>query len=161
MHFDKERFNMTFKLLESSIKKQIKSSMKRVCNSLLKLNINSLHKVDSSLAYTRWCNRYICFQNKNKYYNFILVDKELEADFQHILYEIFQKEKRKLSDLDLTLVENKSKGAYVLEKQATEKQINYASYLMNMVKNEPIQKKTYSMAEIDILIQTLKKQIKS
>lgn len=150
---------MRFELIEASVKKQIKASMKRIAQKLIKLNIEKADKLDYLTAFNIWTGRYINVVYGNKYYNLIAVDEELFTELRSLMERIFLKE--------ATTVNTEAKGSevkypkYYVEKPATEKQLFYAKYLMNMVKNEPLPQKKYTMQEIGLLISSLKSQLKS
>jgi hypothetical protein len=155
---------MLFKDLDEKTKKQIKASMKRICSTILKLNIDNLYKIDSSTAYLTWTTRYIAILGNRKFYNLIELDAILDSELRSTFDKIFLREKSKLQSINTQdysdSIKKKEKQNYRF-RQATPKQLYYASYLMNMIKNKPLPKKNYTMAEIGTLINMLKKQFKA
>jgi hypothetical protein len=159
-----EGFYMKFKTVESSVKKQMKASMKRIAQKLIKLNIEKADDLDYAVAFNIWKSRYISTMNGNKYYDFIVVDDELFEDLRSTMETVFLKELHnipvKTEAPAVEPVKVKSPANYS-EKFATQKQIYYAKYLMDTVRNEPLPNKKYTMGEIGLLIKDLKSQIKS
>jgi hypothetical protein len=149
---------MKFQALDSSVKKQIKSSMKRIAQKLIKLNSGKVDVLDSTTAFSIWINRYICIQNEQRYYNLITVDEELYSELRSTLENIFSREITNLSSIEG--VQEIKYPKYYVEKAATPKQINYARYLMNMIRNEALPNKKYTMHEISLIISELKGQVK-
>lgn len=150
---------MKFISIETSVKKHIKASMKRTAQKLIKLNAEKADKLDYVTAFNIWTSRYIRNSHGDKYYNLMTVDEELFEDFHSIMEGIFLKEMANLSAK--TEVPNINYPKYYIEKPATEKQIRYAKYLMDTVRNEPLPNKKYTMYEISLLINDLKSQIKT
>jgi hypothetical protein len=155
----KEGFNMKFKSIECSVKKQMKASMKRIVQKLIKLNLEKADKLDYTIAFNIWKNRYVSNIHGNKYYDLILIDEELFEDLRSTMEAIFLKEIDNMP-IKTEAPKIKSPSNYV-EKPATQKQIFYAKYLMDAVRNESLPSKKYSMGEIGLLIKDLKSQIKT
>ena len=153
---------MEFKLLGSAIKKQIKSSMTRIIQNLIKLNINDISRINSDIAFDIWSHRYISKLKEGLYYNFILVDDRLLSDLKEVISIIYTRELDKLSlkSLKNSQNDNSIKPRLYKEAPATQKQLNYASYLMNMLKNKPLPKRNYTMSEISFIIDSLKRNLK-
>jgi hypothetical protein len=150
---------MKFISIETSVKKQIKASMKRIAQKLIKLNVEKADRLDYVTAFNIWTSRYINTLYGNKYYNLIAVDEELFEDLRTIMENTFLKE---IDNLPVkTETSDVKHSKYFIEKPATEKQMYYARYLMNMVKNEPLPKKKYTMYEMSVLINDLKSQMKT
>lgn len=144
---------MEFKEIGTQVKKQIKASMKRIAQKLIVLNAEKADKLDYSVAFNMWTNRYINNFNGNMHYNLMTVDEELFKDFRSTMEGIFLKEMDRLSD---KVGYSKVKYIkYYVEKPATAKQIHYAKYLMDTIKNEPLPDKKYTMYEISHLINDL------
>lgn len=155
---------MFFKELDKKTKLQIKASMKRTCINIIKLNIENLNKITALTMFSIWTSRYISVQNHKKYYNFIELDEYLYSDLEAQMNLILQREINKLNDKNLSEESNTIREAEKQNhrvKEASSKQIYYASYLMNMVRNKPLPKRKYTMAEIGALINLLRKQLKA
>lgn len=150
---------MKFSNLDASTKKQIKSSMARISKKLLQLNYSRLDKVQWITAFNMWKNRYIATYKNELYYNLILITPELAADLLEIMNCIFAKELAKFISSQPSQ-ETRTSSSY-LNTPATEKQLSYASYLSNMIRNEALPKKNYSMYEINSIISSLKSQMKN
>jgi hypothetical protein len=150
---------MKFASLESSVKKQMKASMKRIAQKLIQLNIEKADNLDYVIAFNIWKNRYISNSYGSKYYNLIAIDEELFQDLRSIMETIFLKEIDN-NPIKTEVPNIKSSISYV-EKPATKKQLFYAKYLMDTVKNKPLPNKKYTMGEIGLLIKDLKSQIKT
>ena len=150
---------MKFKSIEASVKKQIKASMKRIAQKLINLNSEKPDKLEYTIAFNIWTNRYISNLHGNKYYNLIAVDEELFEELRSIMEGIFSKEINNLPAEPKA--SNVKYPRYYVEKPATKKQIFYAKYLMDMVRNEPLPNKNYTMHEIGALINDLKNQKKT
>lgn len=155
---------MFFKEVNETTKRQIKASMKRTCINLIKLNIENLNKITALTIFSIWTSRYISVQNHKRYYNFIELDENLYSDLEAQMNLIFQREINKLNDKNLSeeskTIKEAEKQSHRL-KEASSKQLYYASYLMNMVRNKPLPKRKYTMAEIGALINLLRKQLKA
>jgi hypothetical protein len=155
---------MFFKELDDKVKRQIKASMKRTCINLIKLNLENLNKLTALTAFSVWTGRYIAVLNHKKYYNLIEVSENLYKELEAEMSLIFQRELNKLSNKDLQQFARSIKKEEMQNhrlKEASPKQIYYASYLMNMVRNKPLPKRKYTMAEIGALINLLRKQLKA
>jgi hypothetical protein len=150
---------MKFLSMEASVKKQIKPSMKRIAQKLIKLNAERTNRLDYITVFSVWTNRYISNSYGTKYYNLMTVDEELFEDFRSLMEGIFLKEIAKPFGNNQALNTNHPK--YYIEKPATEKQIYYAKYLMDTVKNEPLPDKKYTMHEISLLINDLKSKLQT
>jgi hypothetical protein len=155
---------MFFKQLDEKTKRQIKASMKRTCINFIKLNIEDLNRITALTAFSMWTSRYISLQNHRKYYNLIELDEDLYSDLVKQMNMIFQREVNKFDGKDLSeeakAIKERERQNHRL-KEASPKQLYYASYLMNMVRNRPLPKRKYTMAEIGALINLLKKQLKA
>lgn len=150
---------MKFSSLDSSVKRQIKASMKRIAEKLIKLNVDKTNSVSFETAFNIWKSRYISTHKGVRYYNLIEVDEELFKELLSTMENIFIKvQETAASKPEIKEVKY---PRYYLEKPATEKQLNYARYLMDMVNNTALPKKTYTMYEISSIISSLKKQIKN
>lgn len=149
---------MKFKSMEVSVRKQIRESMRRIAQKLIKLNAKKIDRLDYATAFNMWTNRYIKSLYGSRYYGLMLVDEELFEDFRSTMENIFLKEIDKHS-LRAEAPEVKYER-YYMEKPATEKQLSYAKYLMDTIKNEPLPDKKYTMYEISTIIDVLKKQTK-
>jgi hypothetical protein len=106
-----------------------------------------------------WTNRYIKSLYEIRYYGLIIVDEELFEDFRSMMQSIFLKEVDK--QLNVTEASELKYEKYYIEKPATEKQLSYAKYLMDTIKNEPLPDKKYTMFEISTIINALKSEMKS
>lgn len=150
---------MKFVSIEAPVKKQIKASMKRIAQKLIKLNAEKADKLDCVTAFNIWTSRYINTLYGNKFYNLIAVDEELFEELHSVMEVIFLKEINNLPAE--TKASDVKYPKYYVEKPATEKQIHYAKYLMNMVRNESLPNKKYTMHEMSLLINDLKSQMKA
>ncbi|ERI95460.1 hypothetical protein HMPREF1982_00203 [Clostridiales bacterium oral taxon 876 str. F0540] len=150
---------MKFKSLEASVKNQIKASMRRIAQKLIKLNPEKVEVLEYATAFNIWKSRYISTNQGKKYYDFLLIDEELYKDLLSTMEDIFLKEAYNIAEKE-EVSEVKPSRNY-MDKPATQKQIFYARYLMDMVKNETLPDKKYSMHEINLLISSLKNQRKS
>lgn len=150
---------MKFKSIEVSDRKQIRTSMRRIAQKLIKLNASKIDRLDYSTAFNMWTSRYIKSLYEIRYYGPITVDEELFQDFRSMMQSIFLKESDK--QLNVTEAPELKYEKYYIEKPATEKQLSYAKYLMDTIKNEPLPDKKYTMLEISTIINALKSEIKS
>lgn len=150
---------MKFKSLEASVKKQIKASMRRIAQKLIKLNPEKVEVLEYATAFNIWKRRYISTNQEKKYYDLLLIDEELYKDLLSTMEDIFLKEAYNIAEKE-EASEVKPSISY-MDKPATQKQIFYARYLMDMVKNETLPNKKYSMHEISLLINDLKSHKKS
>lgn len=150
---------MKFSSLDASVKRQIKASMKRIAEKLIKLNIDKTDTISFKTAFNIWISRYISTHDGVRYYDLLEVDDELFNEMLSTMENIFiRAQDAAASKSETTEVKH---SRYYLEKPATEKQLNYAQYLMNMVNNTALPKKRYTMYEISSIINALKKQMRN
>jgi hypothetical protein len=150
---------MKFVSLEAAVKRQIKASMKRIAQNLIKLNVEKIDRIEFATAFNIWKSRFISNSQGIIYYDNIVVDEELMSDLRYTMESIFLKETYKLPEQSIAPV-TKATSQYI-EKPATKKQLFYAKYLMDMVKNEPLPMKPYTTREISLLINSLKREVKA
>lgn len=147
---------MNFSSLDTTIKRQIKSSMKLCINKILMNNSSNLKKVDTELLFKNWTNRFIFIDNSIRYYNQIQVDDDLFNEFRNVMIDIYKRESNKI-DINLSKKKSNSHAKNKISNmQATEKQINYVNYLMNMAQNKSLPQKKYTKSDINIIINDLK-----
>jgi hypothetical protein len=152
---------LNFKSLHKALKNQIKNSMRRIAQNYIKLNCSNHNKLDSSMVFQLWTSRYTAVVGSKRFYNLIELDHNLCSELSTIMDTICYRELERSSKGTQEEPSVKAAKAANLPTAATEKQLNYANYLMNMLLDKPLPNKQYSSSEISTIISSLKKSINS